>query len=306
MKRIKQIGQFLFLIAICSLDAGAKEFSVFYLGGQSNMDGYGYIKELPDALNHPVEGVMMFHGNTSPDGAPVDGKGIWATLQPGHGVGFSSDGKTNKYSNRFGVEHTFAMKMKELNPSLNVALIKYSRGGTSIDISAAANFGCWDPDYSGGEGAGKGVNQYDHFLATLQHAFPVKDIDRDGEEDVLVPAGILWMQGESDANSKEVAEQYETNLKRMIDLFRAALRVDDLPVVIGRISDSGKDDDGKVWDFGDIVRNAEADFVKKDACAALVTSTDSYDYSDKWHYDGKGYIDFGQQFALKMNDLLKK
>ncbi|WP_281239525.1 hypothetical protein [Flavobacterium praedii] len=24
---------------------------VFYLGGQSNMQGYGYVKELPDSLN---------------------------------------------------------------------------------------------------------------------------------------------------------------------------------------------------------------------------------------------------------------
>lgn len=280
----------------------AKEYDLYYLGGQSNMDGYGYVSELPSELNQPVEGVMIFHGNTLPDGGEVGGKGIWATLQPGHGVGIQSDGKSNKYSDRFGVEITFAKKLKEMRPNRNIAIIKYSRGGTSIamDASAASRFGCWDADFDG-------VNQYDHFLATVRYALSHPDIDGDGEADTLNPAGILWMQGESDANEEEVAKRYEANLKRLMDLIRAALREDDLPVVIGRISDSGiEEDDGKVWDYGKIVRQAQADFVTKDAAAALVTSTDGYSYSDKWHYDTAGYIDFGKQFAEKMNALLSK
>jgi hypothetical protein len=67
-------------------------------------------------------------------------------------------------------------------------------------------------------------------------------IANDGEADTLIPAGIVWMQGESDAAlNAEIAERYEANLKRLMDLIRAALRSDDLPVVIGRISDSGRD-----------------------------------------------------------------
>lgn len=297
----KQLAIGFSILLVFSLTATAKDFAVFYLGGQSNMDGYGYLKELPESLNKPMNGVMIFHGNTSPDNTPVDGKGVWSTLRPGHGVGFQSDGKANTYSDRFGVELSFAQKLKALNPDMNIALIKYSRGGTSIDISAAGNFGCWDPDFVGENG----VNQYDHFLATMRNALSVSDIDGDGKEDKLIPTGILWMQGESDAHSKEVAQKYEANLKQMIDLFRAALRVEDLSAVVGRISDSGNDDDGKVWDFGDIVRDAQASFVKNDSSAALVTSTDFYDYSDKWHYDGKGYIDLGEQFAIKMYELMK-
>ncbi len=117
------------------------------------------------------------------------------------------------------------------------------------------------------------------------------------------------MQGESDAGEEAVAQKYEANLKRLMDLIRASLREDDVRVVIGRISDSGKDDyeqanaNGKVWNFGDIVRKAQADFVAKDENAALVTSTDNYGYSDPWHYDSAGYIDLGKQFA---DALLKK
>jgi len=193
--------------------------------------------------------------------------------------------------------------MLEVEPDANIAIIKYSRSGTSIDPRAADQFGCWDPDYS----AANGVNQYDHFLATLRHAFADGDIDDDGEPDTLVPAGILWMQGESDAaHGEEIARRYQANLKRLMDLIRAALRQDDLPVVIGRISDSGQDADGKVWDHGNIVRNAQAMFVRNDRAAALVTTTDRYEYSDKWHYDTAGYIDLGRQFARALVGLHKQ
>lgn len=262
------------------------------------MDGYGYIRDLPPVLNTPVAGVFIFHGNSSPDTTQIDGRGIWEELKPGHGVGFKSDGITNSLSDRFGVELTFTRELQELRPTEKIALIKYSRGGSAIDIEAAGRFGCWDPDFS----SGNGVNQYDHFLATLRHAFAVRDIDGDGTEDQLIPAGIVWMQGESDgAFSEEIARRYDKNLKRLMDLIRAALRVDDLPVVIGRITDSGRDkNDGKVWDHGDIIRAAQASFVANDAAAALVTSTDNYNYSDNWHYDSAGYIDLGKNFARAM------
>ncbi len=287
----------LVVLTLAGLKPPPKTYHVYFLGGQSNMDGYGYVRDLPEDLQGPVPGVMIFHGNTSPDSAAADGRGLWATLRPGHGVGFASDGVTNAYADRFGVELTFARRLQEHDPATPIALIKYSRGGTSIDSTAAGRFGSWEPDFRGGNG----VNQYDHFLASLRHAFAVSDIDGDGADDTLVPAGIVWMQGESDAAITEaVARRYEANLKRLMDLIRAALRVDDLPVVLGRISDSGQEADGKVWDHGELVRAAQAAFVQKDARAALVTTTDAYGYSDRWHYDSAGYLDLGRQFAEAM------
>ena len=282
----------------------AATYQVYYLGGQSNMDGHGYVEHLPDELRSPVKGVYIFHGNPSPDGQEVDGKGVWTELRPGHGAGFSFDGVKNQYSERVGVELTLARHLQELSSGTNVALIKYSRGGTSIDERAARWFGSWEPDFTGGPREHGGINQYDHFLATLRHAFAARDIDGDGETDTLVPAGIVWMQGESDAAaSAAIAKAYEGNLKRLMDLIRAALRVDDLPVVIGRISDSGQDDDGKMWNHGEVVRRAQQDFVDSDPAATLVTSTDDYGYSDTAHYDTAGYIDLGRQFADALDRL---
>ena len=263
------------------------------------MDGYGYTKDLPAEINNQVPGVFIFHGNSSADGMEVDGKGIWTTLRLGHGTGFSSDGKTNSYSNRFGVELTFALKMKQLDRGSNIAILKYSRGGTSLDSAAAGDFGCWEENFI----KGNGINQYDHFLAAVGYAMKKQDIDGDGRPDRLEPAGIVWMQGESDGTLESSALKYEENLKHFIKLVRKAFNNENLPVVIGRISDSHNSETGKVWAYGDIIRKAQADFVEKDGRAALVISTDKYSYSDPWHYNSEGYIDLGNKFAEALYNL---
>lgn len=285
--------------ALLALPSLATDYDLYVLAGQSNMDGYGLTNELDPADRGEVPGVFIFHGNPQPDNKPdTAGLGLWAPLRPGHGRGFSSDGKTNKYSDAFGPELYFAKSMRQIEPDRPIALIKYSRGGTSIHQDAARHFGCWEPDFN----KGRGINQYDHFLKTLRLATAVRDIDGDGTDDRLIPAGILWMQGESDANiNAEIANAYRANLKRLMDLMRAAMRTDDLPVAVGRISDSGRDkNDGKVWDFGETVRKAQEGFVQADPAAALITTTDAYGYSDKWHYDTAGFIDLGERFAGKM------
>ena len=296
----------LFLTVIgLSLPTTAKEFRLYYLGGQSNMDGYGKISELPESLSSDkaYENVYIFHGNMGRDGKNPDGRGAWLQLRPGHGRDFKSDGLKHSYSDRFGLELSLAQTLKRQYPGAYIAFIKYSRGGTAIDSKAAAQkrFGAWDPEWDGGDGEGKGINQYDHFKATLRHAFADKDLDNDGEPDTLIPSGILWMQGESDADSEDVARRYESNLRNLMNLIRKDLGEPSrkIPVVIGRITD------WKVWKFGEIVRKAQASFVKADPRAALVTSTDSYGNSDPWHYDTAGYLDLGEQFAKALISMEK-
>ena len=289
---------FLLLILVVFADGKeevleGKDFHVYYLGGQSNMDGYGHVKELPKELSGGVPQVWIFHGNTSADGTPADGNGKWSPLNVGHGVGFSSNGKTNKYSERFGAEITFSKRLSEVYPDRNIALIKYSRGGTSIDADTknAKRFGCWAPNWEGGNGDGTNINQYDHFLATMANARRDADIDNDGKADRLIPAGIIWMQGESDASERKIAKRYKDNLTLLMYLIRKELGDMETKVVVGQIAD------WKVWPHRKIVRKAQVDFVNEDHNAVLVTSTDMYDNSDPWHYDSKGYLDLGVRFA---------
>mgnify|MGYP001814938651 FL=1 len=79
------------------------------------------------------------------------------------------------------------------------------------------------------------------------------------------------------------------------------MRVDDLPVVIGRITDSGMADDGSVMDYIETVQAAQQDFVNDDPCAAYVTVTDELGYlDDAWHYDSDGFVRLGAAFAEAM------
>ncbi len=302
MKRATLLPLIVILTLLVSCTGKKNDYHLYFLGGQSNMDGYGFVSQLPEELNAPVAGVMIYHGNTAADNTDTDGRGCWATLQPGHGVGFSSDGITNTYSDRFGVELTFAMKLRELFPEENIAIVKYSKGGSSIDVAAGAGYGCWHPDYT----QGNGVNQYDHFLAAAEGAFRNTDIDGDGRKDRLIPSGIVWMQGETDANYEQAASVYKDNLRMLMGMFRDVFGSQEIPVVIGRISESHLDSDSTVWTYGDMVRQAQADFVSEDGNAALVTSTDRYLYSDPWHYDTNGYIDLGKEFANAMAGLRKR
>lgn len=284
--------------AFCSASQ-AKDYHVYLMAGQSNMVGYGYVSDLPAAYQRDVPGAFIFHGNTGEDGAAVDGRGLWAPLRPGHGIGFASDGESNQLSDRFGPELSFARQLQAESPGAAVAIIKYARGGTALDALSQRNAGKWDPH----AGGGVGVNQYDHCLATIRRAFAPSDIDGDGEADRLIPAGIVWMQGETDGEELGPAIRYAENLRELMTLFRAALHIDDAPVVIGRITDSGQDEDGLVWDFGNVVRAQQFAYSASDARAALVTSTDDYAYSDKWHYDSAGFIDLGERFADAMTQL---
>lgn len=299
-----RFGILLFIVFPFMMFSQQKEadgIRVFYLGGQSNMDGYGNNIDLPKSLNQEFDNVFIFHGNPNGINDPAARLGKWEKLKPGHGVSFSFDGDKNILSDRFGVELSFAKQMQARYPNDKIAIIKYSLGGTSIDSIQKA--GSWDPDYNGDKGE-EGINQYDFFLRTMQNAYAISDIDGDGHPDRLIPAGIVWMQGESDAlYTEEIALQYYANLKQLMGLIRASLRMDDLPVVIGKISDSGMNEEGKMWKYGELIQFAQEKYARIDRKAAIVRDTKDYGYSDAAHYDSAGYIRLGESFANLLYEL---
>jgi hypothetical protein len=289
------MGGLLYLSPLPASESGAgATYRVYFLGGQSNMEGFGYTNELPAEWLGPVDKVRIFSGQMRADNQPGAGVGSWQPLQPGFGTGFITDGETQTLSGRFGPELAFGKRLSDLMPGERIAIIKYSRGGSALE-QGASGFGTWAPDFEEGDG----INQYDHALATIRNALSTADIDGDGKTDALLPAGIIWMQGEADAyHSMESASAYDANLKRMMDLLRAALRVDDLPVVIGLITDSGQAEDGSMMDYIEIVQQAQMEYTNRDRCATLVTETRNLGYiEDGWHYDTEGFLRLGARFA---------
>ena len=275
-------------------------YRVYYLGGQSNMEGFGFASDLPAEFKTPHPTAYIYEANSTADNQPVDGHGVWQRVLPGHGLGFRTDGASNRLSDRFGPELAFAQRMAALEPDVRVAIVKYARGGSSL-ASGASGFGTWDPDFA----EGSGVNSYDQFLATVRLAVRDADIDGDGRIDRLIPAGMVWMQGESDgAFSEATARAYDANLRRLMGLMRAALRDDDLPIVLGRINDSRAGTANPLIPWASVVQATQAHFVATDKHAALVTSTSSYHFiEDGWHYTSRDYLDLGAQFAEAMHRL---
>ena len=263
------------------------------------MEGFGFASELPEGAEAVSPDVMIFTGQMALDNETHGGVGIWEPLQPGHGTGFKTDGIENQLSDRFGPELFFGQTMAKRSAGTKIAIIKYALGGSGL--ADGVGYGNWHPDFS--DGAGN--NQYDHFLKTLRNALGRSDIDGDGVADHLVPSGIVWMQGEADAfDSQAAADEYRANIERLMGLIRAALRVDDLPLVIGKITDSGMSDDGTVMDYIETVQQAQQDFVNDDVCAAYVTATEDLDYlDDGWHYNTDGFVRLGTAFAEAMNEL---
>ncbi len=274
-------------------------YKLYYLGGQSNMEGFGYNEQLPESAAVIPDDVMIYTGQLALDNETHGGIGIWAPLQPGFGTGFRTDGKTNQLSDRFGPELLFGQTIAANNPRSKIAIIKYALGGSGLAIGVG--YGNWHPDFDDGAG----INQYDHALRAIRDATAHSDIDGDGVADRLIPSGIVWMQGEADAfDSQAAADEYRVNLERLMNLLRAALRVDDLPVVIGKITDSGMADDGSVMDYIQTVQQAQQDFAASDECAVHVTVTDELkDSSDAWHYDSDGFVRMGIAFAEAMSTL---
>ena len=274
---------------------------LFYLGGQSNMDGYGFTEDLPNYLNKEFKDVYIFHGNPAPDKTINGGKGFWKRLTPGHGVDFSSTNKSCKLSNRFGVELSFAQKIKKYYPKDIILIVKYSKSGTSIDGKAAREFGSWDTNLI----LKKRINQYNHCLKTIENALHSANFSKNFKKEEIIFSGILWMQGESDSLEKDIAEKYYKNLKRLMKLIRVAFKTDNLPIVLGKISDSLHNKKDKVWAYGDIVQSAQEKFVRKDKNSAIVRDTKHYKYSDLYHYNSSGYIDLGERFADTLYKLIK-
>ena len=288
----------LFIIVVlfsCNSSNQVDTWKVYYFGGQSNMDGYGHNSNLPDSLRKKIPNAMIFNGKRDNKGSPNGGIGMWSPVEPGHGYMFETDGNSNSLSKMFGPELSFADRMIESGEK--IAIIKYSFGGTAL--YPGVGYGDWYPDQ-------KRRNHLDNALSTINNAFDVADINGDGRLDKLVPYGIIWMQGESDAeHSKEASAAYYSNLKNLMNLLRASLRNEKLPVIIGKINDSHMTSNGgPTQPFIKIVHSAQKRFTEEDDCASYVTEIESYNFSDDaWHYDTDGFIKMGIAFAKTVKQL---
>jgi hypothetical protein len=271
-------------------------YQLYFLGGQSNMEGFGLLEDLSPEFHESEDQVMIFNGDHQPDHVPVSGWGAWMPLGPGFGTGYKATPDTVMLSDRFGPELMFGHRMQELTGK-PVALIKYARGGSSI-AQGASGFGSWQPEFHEGDS----INSWDHFNQTVRLAFEQKDIDGDGLDDELIPMGIAWMQGESDAMQDWSAQAYYSNLNDLMQKVSSALGQEKLPVVLGKITESGFDRPGGGMEYIEIVHAAQEKYA--DHPQNALVSLDSITWLwDGWHYSSGDYLELGEKMAEAMYEL---
>ena len=243
------------------------KMKVFLLGGQSNMVGCSPLKGVPDSLNHDYENVMIY---ASGEIAPCHLES-WGNLKSGMG--------TN--ANYFGPELTFGPAMAGYFPQENIVLIKCAWGGTNL-------WSQWRPPGSGG----KVGDLYTSFVKRIR-----KGLDSLPAEAKPEIAGMIWMQGESDAFAPH-SDEYEFNLSNLIKDIRSEFNLPGMPFVIGQINNA------PAWPDSAKVKKAQLNVSLKVPNTGLVTTTD-YLLCDPYHYDAAGQLSLGKRFALKMVELLR-
>jgi hypothetical protein len=226
---------------------------LYIIAGQSNAVGqYAYNGQLPSSLQ------------TSQDNVSVYCDSSWQTLTPGLGATTSE----------FGPEVTFGHDIAAAYPNEKIGLIKYAVGATSL----------WE-DWKAGETAATSGPQYLGLLQAIENA-----LSSLGTGETPQIAGIVWMQGESDAIEGHGA-QYGANLANFIKQLRADLEQPDLEFAIGQIHHNWPGDPLDVM-------QAQTAVCAADPLTHFVFTDDLSTYSR--HYDAAGQMELGSRFAAAL------
>jgi len=109
--------------------------------------------------------------------------------------------------------------------------------------------------------------------------------------------GILWHQGESDANEKDIPLHKE-RLGLLFSKFRTAAGNNELPVLLGEL---GSFSDNPV-NF-DLINKAIHEYTAEDKNSCVISTKDLKDKGDHLHFNSEGQRTMGKRFAeayLKM------
>lgn len=273
----------------CSVQAA--HYRVYLLGGQSNGNGRGDAAELSvpplDAygLDAPQTDVMLYWHKTQSTTNGNLTQDTWLDLQSdtGHGVNSPS-----AHAVEFGSELSFGRAMADNDPLVNVAIIKYTEGGTNLYSqwsASGANYNTFVSTVEAGLAA----------LTTLGHTYEI--------------GGMVWIQGEADTGGSNAAA-YEANLTDLIERVRQDTFGGPvpggytLPFVVTGLSDSQYTNITTVGSGPYIVRQAQETVAATVRQAGFVNTDGLSTYSGgEVHFDATAQISIGQLSAVRMLEL---
>ena len=202
-----------------------KKAMVFFLAGQSNMDGraraYKLTAEDKTRLEKAGKNVTLYYNHQNP-----------VPLQ----VTTANEYIRKKFGTEqvFGPELFFGIRLSEAYPDRQIILIKRSKGGMSL-------YGAWNPDWT--KKKAKHMAELDDPKLYSDFVAYAKSVleNYDTTDDAL--CGMLWVQGETDSNTKKFGNKpavtYEKNLKNLINGVRHEFHMPELPFIIFQVG-SGK------------------------------------------------------------------
>lgn len=104
--------------------------------------------------------------------------------------------------------------------------------------------------------------------------------------------GILWHQGEANANSVAQTEGHAVRLAALADTLRTITGVKDLPFLVGELGSFSKKPE-----LFELMNKQLATFTKADKFAALIKTGDLQHKGDDLHFDGPAQREMGKRFA---------
>jgi Carbohydrate esterase, sialic acid-specific acetylesterase len=103
--------------------------------------------------------------------------------------------------------------------------------------------------------------------------------------------GILWHQGESDANEKNIPH-YSERLSVLFTKFRSAIGNNNLPILLGELGSFSKNKEG----FG-LINKTIHNYSAQDAHTAVISTGDLKHKGDSLHFNSKAQRTMGKRFA---------
>lgn len=261
----------------------AEKVDVYLLGGQSNMDGQGSIRELTDKQKVIPQKVYFWHDNQ---------------FKPFVVGAFPTS--VTKQPDRFGLEVSFAQKIAGERP---VYLVKFARGGMPLHHGWHA--GKW----IGGEPAPRRANFYPgesagdpnigRLYAGMIERFraAIEQLKADGHTPVV--NGFLWMQGEQDSKHEVSATEYAQNLKRLRGRIMDDLKLDQLTMAFGEVCPEPLERFPHRDEIRSDLQSADMNSGSSKAIeqSHLVRIDNCELKRDKVHHNTAGYYQLGLNFA---------
>lgn len=232
----------------------SKKTKVFFLAGQSNMDGraraYNLTVEDKERIKKAQQNVTLYYNHRPSTPLQV-------TKVANHIA------RKFKADSLFGPELFFGIKLSEQYPNHKIILIKRAKGGMSL-------YGAWNPEWS--EEKAKLMNELKAPKLYSDFINYAKSILSDLNPNSYEICGMLWVQGETDSGKRfgsEPAETYEANLIKLINGVRTEFSLSNLPFLIFQVGG------------GNVVKGMQ-NIAKKDAFVSLIPQ--SSDKNSKDYY----------------------